>query len=156
MDSSVNEDIAMLASQRAGAGILGVVRSALGAAPSTLSASQQQSLTRANLMLGLVRTATARDLNPAQTCPVTPITPLTDIDALSMEGGATLIWNNTATGLQAAANQLVALTQAEPGGTASIGSAFRPQAYQSHLREVWDKARALRSNTSTACAGVRT
>ena len=155
MDSAVNEDIALLASQRAGAGILGIIRTALGA-HSALSASQQESLTRANLMLGLVRGATAREPNPAQTCPVTPITPLTDADALTMEGGAPLIWNHTTAALQPAANSLVALIQAEPGGTAAISSAFRPQAYQSHLREVWDKARALRGNTSAVCAAVRT
>jgi hypothetical protein len=156
MDSVVNEEVALLASQRAGAGIIGVIRTALGNAPATLSKSQQESLTRANLMLGLVRGAVARDPNPAQTCPVTPITPLTDPDALTMEGGATIVWNNTQAGLQAAANQLIALIRAEPGGTAALQSAYRPQAYQSHLREVWDKARALRGNTSTACAAVRT
>jgi hypothetical protein len=156
MDSAVNQDIALLASQRAGAGILAVIRTALGAAATALSSDQQKSLARANVMLGLVKSVTARDLNPADTCPVTPITPLTDADALTMEGGATLIWNHTAAALQPAANSLVALIQAEPGGTAVIGSAFRPHAYQSHLREVWDKARALRGNTSTVCAAVRT
>lgn len=156
MDSTVNQDIALLASQRAGAGIIGIIRTALGAAPATLSTSQQESLTRANLMLGLVKTAVARDPNPAQTCPVTPVTPLTDADALTMEGGATLIWNNTAAALQPAANELVTLILAERGGTASIESAYRPRAYQSHLFEVWDKARDLRGNSSMECAAVRT
>lgn len=89
-------------------------------------------------------------------CPVAPLTSITDPDALAMEGGATVIWNHTSPGLQTAANRLVDLINAEPGGSANITSAYRPQAYQSHLREVWDKARALQSNTSPECAAVRT
>lgn len=88
-------------------------------------------------------------------CPVAPITPITDQDALNMENGARVIWNNTTPGLQASANRLVALIRAEPGGTATITSAYRPQAYQDHLREVWDKARALQNNNSPQCAAVR-
>jgi len=50
----VNRDISLLAAQRDGAAILAEVRSALASAPATPSATQQASLTRANLMLGLV------------------------------------------------------------------------------------------------------
>jgi hypothetical protein len=155
MDFSVNAEIGLLASQRAGAGVIGIIRTALATPPATLSPDQQESLTRANLMLGLVRGAVARDPNPAKTCPVTALTPLTDADALLMEGGQTVIWNNTDPALQPAANDLVARIQAE-GGTAVFESAYRPRAYQSHLFEVWQKARELRGNTSPACAAVRT
>jgi GH24 family phage-related lysozyme (muramidase) len=62
MDFAVNQNIEMLATQRAGATVLGVIRAALAAAPQNLSASQQQSLTRANLMLGRVTTAVPRDV----------------------------------------------------------------------------------------------
>jgi GH24 family phage-related lysozyme (muramidase) len=62
MDSSVNTQIALLASQRAGATILGSIRTALAIAPSKLSARQQESLTRANRMLGLVATVVPRDV----------------------------------------------------------------------------------------------
>jgi hypothetical protein len=155
MDFSVNEEIALLASQRAGAGVIGIIRTALATPPATLSTEQQKSLTRANLMLGLVKGAVARDPNPAKTCPVTALTPLTDADALLMEGGQTVVWNNTNAALQPAANDLVTRIQTE-GGTAVIESAYRPAAYQSHLFEVWDKARTLRGNTSPLCAAVRT
>jgi len=92
---------------------------------------------------------------PAATCHVAPIAPITDADAAAMEGGTRVIWNNTSAGLQAAANDLVTrITGA--GGTATITSAYRPQAYQDHLREVWDKARALRDNPGGAeCDTVR-
>ena len=154
MDFAVNEEIALLASQRAGAGIIGVVRTALATPPAKLSAEQQEGLTRANLMLDLVKGAVARDPNPAKTCPVTAITPLTNADALTMEGGQTVIWNNTDAALQPAANELVRLIRAD-GGTAVFESAYRPAAYQTHLFEVWTKARKLIGNTSILCAGVR-
>jgi GH24 family phage-related lysozyme (muramidase) len=62
MDSSVNTQIELLASQQAGTGILGAIRAALAASPSTLTAGQQESLTRANHMLGLVTTAVPREM----------------------------------------------------------------------------------------------
>ena len=62
MDSSVNSEIALLASQRAGAAILGVIRIALATAPTPLSVRQQESLTRANRMLGLVAAIAPRDM----------------------------------------------------------------------------------------------
>ena len=88
-------------------------------------------------------------------CPVTPIPIITDADALAMEGGARVIWNNTAAGLQAAANNLVGLIEAA-GGTAIITSAHRPQAYQDHLRAVWDRARDLQNQPQPGpCDAVR-
>jgi lysozyme len=61
MDSSVNLQISLLASQRDGAAILGGIRTALAAAPATLSTRKQESLTRANLMLGLTTAIVPRD-----------------------------------------------------------------------------------------------
>ena len=54
MDNLVNRQIELLAAQRDGAAILAEIRTALGAAPAVLTADQQASLNRANLMLGLV------------------------------------------------------------------------------------------------------
>lgn len=88
-------------------------------------------------------------------CPIVPLTPITDPDALAMEGGARVVWNHTQPGLQAAANALVALIRAEPGGIADIVSAFRPQAYQDHFHEIRQKAIALQHNTSPECATVK-
>jgi hypothetical protein len=74
-----------------------------------------------------------RQVTPAarKPCPVTPITPITDADALAMEGGTRVVWNNTVANLQTRANNLVGLIQGA-GGTAGITSAYRPQAYQNH------------------------
>jgi len=37
------------------------------------------------------------------------------------------------------------------GGTLTVTSAYRPQDYQDHLREVWDKWQAIKNNTQNAC-----
>jgi GH24 family phage-related lysozyme (muramidase) len=72
MDSSVNSQIALLASQSAGAIILATIRSALATAPASLSTAQRNSLTRANTMLGLVTTAVARPMPMAQPNTMSP------------------------------------------------------------------------------------
>jgi hypothetical protein len=59
MDHLVNRQIELLAAQRDGAEILNEIRAALLIAPATLTADQQSSLDRANLMLGLVTSAAA-------------------------------------------------------------------------------------------------
>lgn len=100
---------------------------------------------------GAIGSGTATQPTP---CPVTPITAITDADALQMENGTRLIWNNTAAGLQQAATTLQDSVVSDHG-TAYFQSAYRPQAYQTHLREVWDRANALRNNNTAACAAVR-
>lgn len=52
--------------------------------------------------------------------------PIADTDALAMEGGTRVIWNNTAANIQTKANSLAGLIQG--GGTAAITSDYRPQA----------------------------
>jgi hypothetical protein len=54
MDNLVNREISLLASQRDGAAILAEIRTALAGAPATPTATQQASIDRADLMLGLV------------------------------------------------------------------------------------------------------
>jgi hypothetical protein len=41
---------------------------------------------------------------------------------------------------------------AESGGGHNLTSAFRPQAYQEHLQEVWDKAAQCRENDNVECS----
>jgi hypothetical protein len=40
-------------------------------------------------------------------------------------------------------------------GTLTVTSAYRPQAYQNHLREVWDKWQAIKDRTDAACADTK-
>jgi len=80
-------------------------------------------------------------------CPIRPLTPITDPFALRMEAGETLIWENTDPRLRKCAEK--------KGGT--ITSAYRPQTYQAHLYEVWNKwcGQGLKDNTSSACSAVK-
>lgn len=59
MDYLVNQQISVLAAQQDGNAILTEIRNALGAAPATPTAAQQQSLTRANTMLAAAAPAPA-------------------------------------------------------------------------------------------------
>jgi hypothetical protein len=88
------------------------------------------------------------------TCPISPLSTITDPLARRMEAGERLLWDGADARLRPAAERLVELVVAEPGGTATITSAFRPQPYQDHLREVWEKARDARIRDA-ACAAVR-
>lgn len=84
---------------------------------------------------------------PSGTCPITPPTPITDPFALRMEAGERVIYNNS--NLQACVAKFKGLV----GGTDT--SAYRPQAYQTHLYEISTKACALRNNTDPACSALK-
>ena len=72
MDWLVNPQVSLLASQRDGNAILGAIRTALAAAPATLTTGQQESLNRANLMLGLVTAIVPRNPPFAQPNAISP------------------------------------------------------------------------------------
>ena len=59
MDQLVNRDLGLLASQRDGAAIVAVIRTALASAPAVVPAGQQASLDRANAMLARVAAVAA-------------------------------------------------------------------------------------------------
>ncbi len=83
-------------------------------------------------------------------CSVPALSPITDAEALQMEGGATVIWP-TNTQLKACASKFVGMV----GG--SVTSAYRPQSYQTHLYEIRDRwcTLKLQSNTDSACSQLR-
>lgn len=85
---------------------------------------------------------------PALTSP-----PFTDPLAQQMESmnGNAVIWTSTAPQLQACANKFTSVV----GG--HVTSAYRPQAYQTHLWEIRDRwcTRALRSNSDLACSSLK-
>lgn len=85
------------------------------------------------------------------TCSVPALTPITDPLALQMEGGQTVIWTNTDPQLQKCANKFIS----QVGG--SVSSAYRPQAYQTHLWEIRDRwcTQGLQSNSSSSCSSVK-
>lgn len=98
------------------------------------------------------------------TCPIAPLTPITDSCAQSLEAGHGVDVRGVCQGLtpdmqqqaQCLANKITSLGISYPGPTATI----RSTAYQAHLREVWDKNVALKKlpdpNAIAACATLRT
>lgn len=83
MDSMVNRGISLLAAQRDGASILAEMQTALAAPPAVLTAGQQASLDRANLMFGLVAGVAAQAPPTARrTRPEKTVT----VDTLKLDG----------------------------------------------------------------------
>jgi len=83
MDNMVNREISLLAAQRDGAAILAIIRAALAAGPAAPSASQQDSLNRANLMLGLVAAVAAQ--NPPDAARIQAEKTIT-VDTVKLDG----------------------------------------------------------------------
>lgn len=104
--------------------------------------------------------APAAPVTPSPTvsvaCPA-PLTspPFTDSLAQQMEDGLTVVWDNTDSRLQPCVRKFIGLIGA--AGSARVTSAYRPQAYQAHLREIWDRwcAQNLRSNASPSCSSLK-
>ena len=84
-------------------------------------------------------------------CSVPALTPLTDPLALQMEGGQTVIWTNTDPRLQTCVNKFIG----KVGGT--VTSAYRPQAYQTHLWEIRDRwcTQGLQSSSDPVCSALK-
>lgn len=80
---------------------------------------------------------------------IQPLTPLTDPQAIQMEGGASVIFNNST--LQACANKFIGMV----GGR--VTSAYRPQPYQTHLWEIRDRwcTQGLRANDDPQCSSLK-
>ena len=78
----------------------------------------------------------------AAPCPVEPLNPITDPDAIAIENGNPVnirgLTDETTTKLRC-------LRQAvrDAGGTFTVTSAYRPQAYQDHFYEIFTKKRQL-------------
>lgn len=91
-----------------------------------------------------------------QTCSISPLSPITDRLALQMEAmnGNAVIWDMTDPRLQKCANKFISKIKADYGESgAKVTSAYRPQAYQTHLWEIRDRwcTKGLKSSTNTAC-----
>jgi len=84
-------------------------------------------------------------------CIIPALSPITDSVAQQMEAGQTVIWTNTNSKLQSCVNKF----RGQVGGT--VTSAYRPQAYQTHLWEIHDRwcTRGLRSNSDSVCSSLK-
>ena len=83
----------------------------------------------------------------AQVCPVTPVAAYNP-DPYPLDTG------NLTQGTQNALSCLQNALQVA-GGSLTVTSAYRPQSYQDHLREVWDKWQAIRNRNDQACAQTK-
>jgi hypothetical protein len=101
------------------------------------------------------QSATRIDNFDIRTCQVPPLTQITDPAALGFEGGNTLDTADLIPAMQAA---LSCLRQAAAAarGALTVNSAYRPPAYQAHLREVWDRWNDLRNRRDPECVNLRT
>lgn len=89
-----------------------------------------------------------------RTCSVPPLMPITDPAAIQFENGNTVDTADLQSNMQTALGCVQGAVHSA-GGTVTVASAFRPPAYQQHLREVWDKWRLLRNNTDPECVDLK-
>jgi hypothetical protein len=98
---------------------------------------------------------------PIPPCDVEPVPPITDLDALAFEAKSSLgsgpvvdlegLTPRTSSALWRFENVV-----SSHGGSMVLTSAYRPEGYQQHLREVWHKwMDELRDNTDPACASLK-
>jgi len=96
---------------------------------------------------------------PPPPCNVAPLPAITDSDALAFEGmvGVAPVVNvdGLTPGTSRALNRFEELVT-RAGGEMYLTSAFRPEAYQQHLRDVWYKwMDELRDDEDPACATLK-
>ncbi|MFZ6864021.1 D-alanyl-D-alanine carboxypeptidase family protein [Undibacterium sp. Ji67W] len=75
-------------------------------------------------------------------CPIDPLKPITDPEAIRMENGENVILDKLSAETQTALNCLKDEV-AKAKGSVSLTSAYRPQAYQDHLYEIFVKRKKL-------------
>ena len=88
------------------------------------------------------------------TCQVPPLTPLTDPVSLDFEAGNNINiepqYFNLTSELTCLSDEVIA-----QGGTHSLVSAYRPPAYQKHLREVWDGWNQIKDRDEPECTELK-
>jgi hypothetical protein len=96
---------------------------------------------------------------PFSGCPVEPLAEVSDTEALSLENRTGALGAVDLDGLTPSTAVALAKFQRmvnAVGGSIAITSAYRPSAYQEHLREVWEKWMVdLRYNTDPLCQDLR-
>lgn len=91
---------------------------------------------------------------PVATCPVTALTPL-DPALQPYEDGLVDMENETQATREGAACIVRSARAHRPRINAIIVSGYRPQAYQTHIREVYDKWQLLENNNDAECADIK-
>lgn len=95
------------------------------------------------------------DYTSEANCPVSDLPPITDPAVQAFEDNPNL--SDTADLTPRMQTALSCLQMAAVAGSPSVGSAYRPPAYNQHLIDVWNKwVRELKNNDDSACADLRT
>lgn len=96
----------------------------------------------------------ARANNPACTCPVKPLKPITDPEALRFENGDNLREDLLAPSMK---TKLACLKDAvtKAGGTLTPKSAWRPIGYQEHFYEIFTKFKELNKTKNKKIAACK-
>jgi hypothetical protein len=90
-----------------------------------------------------------------RTCGVAPLSPVATDPATQLLDNGGIDTADLTPAMQTALSCFQsAVTSA--GGSFTLNSAYRTPAYQSHLREVWDKWQLLQNNTQPECQDIRT
>lgn len=87
------------------------------------------------------------------TCPVAPLGPILDSAAMDHEAGRYATGPDMINVNERVRSGTACIIHAAAalGASAEPTSGFRPPAYQTHLRELWDKWHQLRSNSDESC-----
>jgi hypothetical protein len=102
--------------------------------------------------------AVARSTPPVALCSVSPVPALTDPGALAFENGTNQQGAIDLSGVKPAlalALERFRRMVTSVGGTFDLKSAYRPEAYQEHLQEVWFKWMEIRNNHDLGCDALR-
>lgn len=93
--------------------------------------------------------------DPAQKkCSVAPLTEITDADAIAFEKGNQIDTDRLTEKMKTALACFRGKVK-DAGGTFTLTSAYRPPAYQAHLKEIWNKWMALKNNSQEACKTIK-
>jgi hypothetical protein len=98
------------------------------------------------------------EVPPPPACSVEPVPTVTDSDALQFEGmvgvGPVVDLDRLTPETSHAVNRFDQLVT-KTGGELTLMSAFRPESYQQHLRDVWFKWMEIRNNADPACSKMK-
>jgi hypothetical protein len=96
----------------------------------------------------------ASELSRNSSCPVMPLPVIEDVEALEFENRTSPDTKGLLPAMARALEKFEQLVMSA-GGSVEIKSAYRPEAYQAHLQEVWYKWKELRYNRQPGCQALR-
>lgn len=91
----------------------------------------------------------------SRTCPVAPLTPITDPIAQQFERGENPVIEEKLTDSMKTKLACLRKEVAAAKGILTVNSAWRPPAYQDHFYEIKTKFKALRKNTNPGCSAIK-